>query len=1452
MRMSPLRQSIVAVTLLGIVAIMICCSSQHDMVTTSEQYEYDSKGRLLCRINPDGSKIKYKYNKQELPIEIKNQDDTVKYGYTANGNRIWMQSNAGKTSYKYDAFDRLIKVVYNYNHNPAKELQYEYDPWNRISSIKISDAHNNNYQVKYEYNILGDLVSIDDGGGRIEYNYSPANGEIVRQLPNGIRTVFSYSPAGELTSIKHSNSQNSLLASYRYEYSPPGKISRVFEETSEGSTITRFEWDTRGYLKNLILPDGKSVHYEYDAMGNRISMKDSKGTISLKYDGFGRLIKAGGTKYEWDGNGNLRTLIDNNDKTRFRYDASNLPKLVKTPNETLRYQWDGDGNMISRSAGKDINYYMPNPLASPGFSMAEFDGTGKLKSSYLYGDSLLGQRDANGRMKYFLEDGFNSIRHISDVNGKIIQGINYTPLSEPIVAKGNMDLDFYMRGTRYLPEIKSYALGGSLYNPQIGTLNQYHSTIGFGYGTQHFGERSFDRAMCLIEKGRISLSQGLTEKELMQREPEYYAMIDDLKNAPDITDTPSLIRLMYFGTPGLIMSHFIRETAIAASFFDQTPVSGVIGVLAKRAEDYFNNFINSHNGGELITGQLAGLQQGENVAKEYSNRWSYIRGLSGAFIDSMDQIFKLQLSPITWVDTAGQFRMDRLVAENSFNVGKFFKNSIQLFVQDRVTMKMEDLIGGESKKASYTVADENQRKYNYGKQYFKGPDWPDGGGGGGGGPGGLGGPFRGGFYDPFKSMEAKLGGIKLDATAQFTGSLLNITGAVYDPEKQLLVLVGDENASLPLIKAEDLAVAVMLVYGPTPQDAQFTLDPDDPLNPRGKWLKAVYMPEQIIGGTEFGNTLYEADWLLKQYSFGVTLNSEGKIQERKSSVTGFKSVADLSYERKDSKNGKESWNRFWIVSDDMKLKQSGRSIYFDSAKMRVKAKKQVPDPRSPTGLKDVDSEDDPVATKFAKGFTDRYDEIAKESPEFERVRQLAKAVAIAKWMKQEGIPFDTGWVNEYANKRVDTVVRRVTALSTQWEKRNQTPFQRGNQSGVLTQIHKIHLFGGVDLTVKPKFISDDGNAQKLKNAVMAKLREKVVVPTFDVNHNGKVYRAVILPVTSQGQAVWKNSPTITINGTRYQFNKRGDVANSTDTNGNVTKYTWAANYKLDEFKIIANDGWLISGKKKNNCSEITAINPLQNNFLYRYAPTGYLNEVIINGQRYAIINYDGKDVTIDYGNYLEQIKYNSTSRIERYEIGSLRDGVPSGKPQVLNINYDKDGYPTEIYTPDTEHIKLAYSDGSIRTVVTSRGKVDYLYEAQTGRISQINTTWGESQRYDYVGSKLTQITTKKGDYQKDIIFKDNLPVEVKDNNGGSTKYKYNTNGLIEQVTDPTGATGNYSYDGQNRIRTINLPDGSSYNIQYEWYSAKDAKETAIKKIVITQAISKMSSSPLPSGSGYGQ
>lgn len=364
-----------------------------------------------------------------------------------------------------------------------------------------------------------------------------------------------------------------------------------------------------------------------------------------------------------------------------------------------------------------------------------------------------------------------------------------------------------------------------------------------------------------------------------------------------------------------------------------------------------------------------------------------------------------------------------------------------------------------------------------------------------------------------------LGGIDLGATAAWTtGPLPRLRALVIDPQTQAVVLAGEANLALHGLTMRDLALALWLVFGPHPQDAQFSLDPADPANPRGEWLKAVYIPDDLRGRS-FGAGLYEADVLLKQYAFGVTVDSAGQTHERKSSVSALKSVAQLLYEDQNRRPHEAQWARYWITVERVPIKRAEDTLYFDDVTMRVRARRQVPDPTSPSGLRDIDADEQALEMRWAKLFTQHYDQIAAESPAFARLKELAKVVALAKWLKQAGVRVDLDWIMQQLNADTTKTVDKVRALAVSWKKEEQQPFTTANGTGIRTIRHEMHLFGGVDLSVTPTFIRDEGTARSVREAVRAKLRGPHSRAGFTIDHKGKTLQAIVLPMLRSGETV---------------------------------------------------------------------------------------------------------------------------------------------------------------------------------------------------------------------------------------------------------------------------------------------------------------------------------------------
>lgn len=828
---------IIFLSVLFCVLLFDCSNNQTNSI--SEKYTYNEKGLLVSKITPDGNKIKYNYNDKGLPLEIKYLDDTVKYEYDVNGNRVLMQNNTGKTEYAYDDSGRLTDVVFKYS--PVMNLKYEYDTWDRVTDIQIIQNDQKVYHVKYDYYLSGNIRSIDNGNERIEYSYSPGNGEIIRKLPNGVKSIFTYSPLGELVNLQHLDPKKKLIASYFYEYDFSGNISLVTERTPESVRTTRYEWDKRGYLKALHLPDGNVIKYSYDSMGNRTSMTSSDGLITYQYDNFGRIIKSGHSKYEWDINGNLTSQLAQGNRTRIIYKNGQLPSLIRTPNKTIHYTWDGDGNLVSTRSGNKTIHYLHNPIAPVGFTLAEYDNTGKINNAYIYGDTLIGQKDSQGKTKYFLEDGFNSIRMTLDQNGRVIGDQEFTPFGQPFFKKQSTTSHFRMAGERILPETGFYIIGTRLYDPEIGRYLAPASFPGYmekpdsfnKYAHGCYASGSFSAPRCnQTKKGNSGLDywSGFISS-FFGGLPE--SISDSTKATINFWKPPNIIAGFRggwdFGMPsrgtfadqaekygGPLARKSVQSVLIQGLLIELELLSagqahgGMMPKFRYPKKSWWHLGAGEHAANGAIHLGISSSSKAKAVFHFYPSRL-FIHGLGDVPYGFMAYLFPSSKD------------MEEESREIKSQRGKQLKNDLQVSKKTKMQRDCTD-------------CDDEVEDIHINNTYCF---WCDDGGGPPGGGGGGHHPGGGGsiFGNPFKSMEAELGGIDLDVEPMPASDLDigRLKAVVYDPMGEKLVLVGDEKIDIPSIRISDVAEAIDIVNkpecGPGRQCPAFSLEPADPENP---------------------------------------------------------------------------------------------------------------------------------------------------------------------------------------------------------------------------------------------------------------------------------------------------------------------------------------------------------------------------------------------------------------------------------------------------------------------------------------------------------------------------------------------------------------------------------------------------------------------------------------------
>src|SRR5207247_8960131 len=125
--------------------------------------------------------------------------------------------------------------------------------------------------TNYRYDQTGRLVESTDGLAQriVAYQYD-TRGRLVREdRGNGTASTYEYDVAGQLLHLVHRAPDNSVSGRFDYAYDDLGRVTSM--TTLEGTTT--YGYDAVGQLTTVSLPGGRTIVYQYDAMGNRIVVR---------------------------------------------------------------------------------------------------------------------------------------------------------------------------------------------------------------------------------------------------------------------------------------------------------------------------------------------------------------------------------------------------------------------------------------------------------------------------------------------------------------------------------------------------------------------------------------------------------------------------------------------------------------------------------------------------------------------------------------------------------------------------------------------------------------------------------------------------------------------------------------------------------------------------------------------------------------------------------------------------------------------------------------------------------------------------------------------------------------------------------------------------------------------------------------------------------------------------
>ncbi len=206
---------------------------------------------------------------------------------------------------------------------------------------------------------------------------------------------------------------------------------------------------------------GDYYHYEYDAVGNRMSQEQTVGgqhtSDTYGYDNVNRLTNVDGVTYTWDSNGNLL----NDGVNTYTYNAANYLTSFTGPSISATYTYNGLGDRLSQTVnGQPINYTLD---LNAGLTQVLSDGT----NTYYYGVDRIAQKQG-GDSQYFLGDALNSVRQLTDVSGVVTLAKSYEPYGELVTRAGNDATTYGFTGEQTDPSLELIYLRSREYDPTTG------------------------------------------------------------------------------------------------------------------------------------------------------------------------------------------------------------------------------------------------------------------------------------------------------------------------------------------------------------------------------------------------------------------------------------------------------------------------------------------------------------------------------------------------------------------------------------------------------------------------------------------------------------------------------------------------------------------------------------------------------------------------------------------------------------------------------------------------------------------------------------------------------------------------------------------------------------------------------------------------------------------------
>ena len=425
-------------------------------------YEYQGNELILTERN--GSKITYTHDEKLRNTDVKYEDGTWEhYEYNEKSQKTLVRDRNGNTTrYSYDAKGNVVKVI-----NALGQIStMTYDANNNLLTVKInrvemvknvydkrgnmiSSTEAGGDQKSYQYDDMGRLIHIENADHEQTEIFYTENGQVEKTIDNGVVTTYQYDDRGNVIQVTDAygnatkyaydindqiiHIENAIGEEAYLEYDFLGNVTKITD--FDGHSIET-QYNELNKESKIIDKEGNAITYEYDSMWNIARVYyPNETSIQYQYNSDNHLESVMGSacdtqKYQYDVNGNLISEENGNgEKTRYVYDSlDRIKKVIDARGYTTGYAYDAYGNIIEKidAKGNKWNWAYDKEgrcisETDPKGNSTHYEYTrgGRLEKKVLPNGAWETYKYEGGRIKEHQKSVGDVIQYTYDRNGKL-------------------------------------------------------------------------------------------------------------------------------------------------------------------------------------------------------------------------------------------------------------------------------------------------------------------------------------------------------------------------------------------------------------------------------------------------------------------------------------------------------------------------------------------------------------------------------------------------------------------------------------------------------------------------------------------------------------------------------------------------------------------------------------------------------------------------------------------------------------------------------------------------------------------------------------------------------------------------------------------------------------------------------------------------------------------------